>query len=74
MTTSITTRLIPAHIIRLIRKDLRIRFLKIFAIDTTTRAGDKLSPFEQAARQEALVLIDAAIRAQGMSHTRHLIR
>ena len=74
MTTPSTTRLIPANIIRNVRKEFRIRFLKNFAVDTTMRAQDELSPLEQAERRESLLLIDAAIRAQGMSHPRHLIK
>lgn len=74
MTIYSTTRLIPAHVIRHIRKEFRIRILNNFAIDRTMRAGDELSQFEQAARQESLRLIDAAIRAQGMTHSRHFIK
>ena len=74
MTTPSMTRLIPANIIRNVRKEFRIRFLKNFAVDTTMRPQDELSPLDEVARRESLLLIDAAIRGQGMSHPRHLIK
>ena len=74
MTTTHTTRLITADIIRTKREALRIRFLNFFAIDKTMRAGDDPSPFEVAQRREALLRADEAIRAQVMSQPRYLIK
>lgn len=75
MTIYSTTRLIPAHIIRHIRRGSRIRILQIFAIDKTMRATGELSHFEQAALQESRLLRETAShRAQGMSHPRHFFR
>jgi len=61
MTVYSTTRLMPALIIRHIRKGLRIRILQIFAIDKTMRARDEQSSFD-------------AHRDHGMSHPRHFFR
>ena len=72
MTTN-TTRL-SADITRTKREELRIRILNFFAIDKTKRAGDTLSPLEAANRREALLQIDAAIRAQAVLHEQYFIR
>ncbi len=72
MTTN-TTRL-SADITRTKREELRIRILNFFAIDKTMRAGKTLSPLEAANRREALLQIDAAIRAQAVLHEQYFIR
>lgn len=74
MTTTNTTRLIPAEITRNRKEGIRIRILSFFAIDKTMRAGDTLSPLEVAARREQLVRIDDAIRAHGVPHPQHIFR
>lgn len=74
MTTNSTTRLISAATTRIRKEGLRIRILNFFAIDKTMRARDTLSPAEIATRREALLQIDAAIRAQAVLHQQHFFR
>lgn len=75
MTTYTSTRKGPAHIIRHIRKDFRVRILQIFAIDRAMRAGDTLSHFELAEEHDLRIrALSATHRAQQVSHQRFLIK